>query len=333
MSWSYWICDTETGTKRVPVEPAVLPSFGHRLSGGVSGQTTQFQLADGAVLNDVTLTRPWANTLVICWMNVPRYAGLITMDSFDESTQTLTLTHMDIESFLRDVRYPYGTGSYWADEANHIPGSLTITSKSVRAAVGKLVEQSILGPSAIYSLPIVLPSLSEAGSFSKTIDFYNFETLGDHLENFRALGYDIEFEPRWSSGGALEWLLRVGTDASPSLVGDVVEYNQTVAADRRLTNVTYTRDGTNQMTGQFGVGTGSEVLKRVGGDGIDGAATIPARDFVEYYPNETDEDVLAAYGLAAVQANEAPTIQWEFSMPVACATVLEGLTSHPEWTA
>jgi hypothetical protein len=310
--WSYWICDTRTGAKLVPVEPSIPGRIGHRLSGGVSGQTT-FILNDSSVLLDDDLTRPWARTLVLCWNDVVKYAGLIVRDPFDEDEQTLTVHHQDIEMFLEDSRYPFGTSSYWADEPNHIPGSITITGKSVRAAVGKLVEQSCLGPSPIYSLPIVLPNLSEAGPFTDTFHNYNFESLGEHLSNFRALGFDIEFEPRWSTSGTLEWLLRVGTTDSPSIEGDIYDFDQT-AEKRRLKNVSYERDGTLQLTGQFGVGRGSEALMRVGGDGIEGTATIPARDSLEFYKNESSESRLAEYGLAAVVAHEHPTFNWSMSM-------------------
>lgn len=319
MAWSTWICETRTGAKLVRV-PEAEGKFSHRLSGGTGGSSefvitkvTDSAAAGYSVLRDDALTLPWATTLVRCWNDVPKYAGLIEADGFNDDDQTLTLTHVDIDTFLGDSRYPFGVTSYWADEPNHVPGALVIAGKNYSAAVAKVVEQGLLGPSAIYSLPIVLPSTATAGAFSSTYHNYNFQNVGDILADFRALGVDIEFEPRWSSSDTLEWVLRVGTDASPSLVGDVFEFNQT-AAKRRLTGVRYKRDGKMQLTGQFGIGAGSEALMRVGGDGIGGASTIPARDAAEFYKTETSEVRLAAYGSAAVAAQELPTKQWEMSM-------------------
>lgn len=307
--WSFWICDTRTGAKQLRVEPADDGQFSHRLSGGYSG-TDKFVLTGDSPLLDDSLTAPWSRTLVRCWNDVPKYAGLIASDAFADDTQMLTVKHVDVESFLSESRYPFGVSSYWADEPNHIPGSLTIASKSVAAAVGKVVEQSLLGPYDTYSLPVVVPNVSEAGSFTKTYYNYHFQTVGDILEDFRALGYDIEFEPRWSGAGALEWLLRVGTDAAPSLVGDSFDFNQT-APERRLKDVSYTRDGTMQITGQFGVGEGSEVDMRVGGSGVGAGATIPARDAAEFYKSESSEPLLAEYGAAAVAAHTDPSVHWE----------------------
>jgi len=313
MSWSFTICNTQDGTRLIDVEPAQLGSASRRLSGGFGG-STPFVLSDDSVLNDDSLTLPWARTLVRSWNGVPKYAGVITADPFDDDEQLLTLKHEDIETFIGGSRYPFGTTSYWANEPNHLPGSLEILAKSKRAAVGKVVEQGIVGTSAIYSLPIVLPSLSEGGAFSKVYPNYHFQSVGDIIADFRDLGLEIDFEPRWSpTTGKLEWVMRVGSDATPQLTGGLFEFNQTVP-ERRLTKVKYERDGIMQITGQFSVGEGMEIDMRVGGAGFAGAATIPARDGVAYFKTEADEPRLAAYSQAAILGRQFPTIQWEMSL-------------------
>lgn len=310
--WKYWMCDSRTGIKLAPCVPIAAP-WSARLSGGAGEQQAQFVLSDDAdarVMRDESLYRSWACTLVQEWDGVVKQAGMIQLDDYDIDSRLLTLTHVDFETFVGD-RYPFGPGSYFADEPAHLPGSLTITAKSYPAAVAKVLEQGTLGPADIYSLPLSWPSTATAGTFSATWFNYNWQSVGDLTKDFRDLGVDVVFEPRWSGLGRLELLIRVGAPGD-ELVGNTYEFNMTDdVAEKRLTGVHYVRDGTMQITGQFGVGEGSGTLMRVGGDGLFGAATIPARDMVEQYKNERNEARLASYGTAAVAAFGEPSVRFE----------------------
>lgn len=331
MTYTFEIVATRTGVRQVQVFPSA-GSWSRVLNGSGKGSHSfvlsplSTPLLDRNVMSDKSLSDPWNRTLVVCWDGVPVYAGVITKRVYDRDTKTLTIHHEDIRSIL-ERRYPFGTASYWADEPNHIPGSLTITSKSMRAAAAKVVEQGLLGTSAIYSLPILLPSTAEAGTFTTTYYNYNFQTVADLLQDLQKAGPDIDFAPEWNAG-ALRWVMNAGSTATPRLSGSLIDFNLSVDKSP-LTGVTFTEDGGRQLTGQFGIGEGFEVDMRVGGAGIAGAATIPALDALDNYKTEESEPKLAAYGLAAVTANTLPTKQWEFSMRAGEGPGLLGLLGWP----
>lgn len=306
MSWSYWLCDSQSGQKMAEIE-LTSNKWSRRLAGGQDGTAIAPVTSDEKqlVLHDPSTYVPWSTTLVTCWDSQPQFSGLVKRSR--RKGNSLTLEMVDLETFLKD-RYPHGVTSYWADEENHIPGELVITGKSYEAAVGKVVEQSLLGPSSAYPMPVALPSLSTAGPFTKTFYNYHWESLPDVLSFFRALGVEVDFRPRWSEGDTHEWELRVGAP-TVGLSGPSIDFVMN-ASELQLEDVEFMVDGENQITGHFGVGEGSERLMRVGGDGLFEAATIPARDAVENYPNERDESVLASLGTAAVAAQSAPARFW-----------------------
>lgn len=311
--WTYWIVLTRTGARQLQVFSSKAP-WSRMLNDGGKG-STMFQLGVPTFPVDYdTYTQPWKYSIVYCWNGAPIYWGVITGRRWSRARRQLTVRHSDIR-FLLTRRYPFGASSYWADEPNHLPGSLTITNKSLRAIAGKVVEQGCIGPSAIYSLPIVLPSLTEVGTHSRTYQNYHFRTVADILKELQDIegGPDIDFEPRDAAGGGFELLMRTGAPApNERISGSVFDFVMT-SSHPRLHEVEYDEDGTDQLTGQFGIGEGSERDMRVGGDGVGAGATIPALDAAEYYKLEASEPILAAYGTAAVATNGGPTKQWEYS--------------------
>lgn len=310
--WTFWICDTRTGARQLQVYPTQDGTFSRLLNAGGYGKNS-FLLTDqdgrATPMRDKELTTLWIRTLVRCWNDVPIYAGLIEAREFDWDTHLLTIEHTDVRT-LFTARYPFGVSSYWADEPNHIPGQLDIVGKSLRSAAGIIVQAGLTGPFATYSMPIVLPSLVEAGLFTETFFNYHFSTVADLLDDIQNMngGPDIDFEPRWSASGSLEWLMRVGSTAAPSISRSLFEFNMS-AEERRLTGVKVREDGSSQITGQFSIGEGSEQDMLVGGDGVGAAAAI-ALDVAESFKTQTSQDVLASFSTAAIVALASPTVQW-----------------------
>lgn len=309
MSWSYWIVDTRTGVKQLPLQPAS-GSWGRQLNGDKQGRHT-FNLSTSKLTRAQwrALTVPLARTLVVSWAGVAWYAGMITARPFDMDSSTLTLEHADIRSIFAD-RYPFGAGSYAG-------GTLVCTNRSWRAIVARVVQRGLDGPGGIYSLPIVLPSTSEAENpHSKTYHNYNFTTVYDALADLQKTegGPDTDFEPRWNANGDLEWLLRVGSPTAPALTGGVVEFNMT-AAQKALTGVTVGENSAKQVTGVFGIGQGSEEDMIVGSVGNpEEAATIPARDITESHKTAETEAAAAQFAAASIAVLQHPTNQWDFTI-------------------
>lgn len=276
--WSYHLCDSITGEKLLEIQPdsGSWASSLNRPDGG----SHVFKLADLRIKRETmwNLTTPWARTLVQCWNKQPRYAGLVSGRPYDWGTKQLTLTHTDVRSIFL-ARYPFGVGSYWADLAETIPGRLVLSGLSLRAIAANVVEQGLLGPTSKYALPIVLPSRTEAGPHSLTVENFNFRKVADLLDEIQRMdgGPDIEFAPRWSTSDRLEWVMRAGSPAAPALTGNEFEFNLS-AEESKIASFTIAEDAQKQVTGVFGLGEGSGADKIVGGTPGLSVADIPARD-------------------------------------------------------
>lgn len=303
--WSYWICDTRTGDKQLQVFPSSSP-WSRVLNASGSGTHT-FQLGDRKLSRETwrDLTTPWARELVVDRGGVVRFSGLITGRPFNRDKQELTLQTVDVRDIFQH-RYPFGVTSYWADEAAHVPGKLVLTNLSYAAIAANVIAQGVVGPRGNYSLPIVLPSLTEAGGISKTYYNYNLVSCFDILDEIQKAdgGPDIDFEPRWSTSGKLEWVMRAG------VTGPTFDWNLT-AKKPGLTGVTVGEDATKQTDGVFSVGQGSEADMRVGGVGL--PITTPALDSVQSHKTVDSEPELAGYSSAALATLNNPTITWDAS--------------------
>lgn len=313
MKRTYWICDTRTGAKLARVLPSA-GFFKRVLCGSGSGEHT-FRLGFGKRTREQwrALTQPWARSLVIEEDGVVVYAGLISKRRHKWKVWAFTVSHVDMRELFRR-RFPFGVNSYWAVQ-NVTPGKLVITGKSQRAVVGKLMQQSLVGPYDTWSLPIVYPNPEESGPITVTFENYLLRSTYDLFEDIQNTdgGPDIDFVPRWSAGGTLEWFLEVGTPSAPYITKPQKTFNATVA-EPALFDVTYDEDATDQLTGIFSVGAGSEALTAVGGTGLGNSATVPAMDIVETHKAETSTDALASLSAAGLLTLGHPTVQIGMSM-------------------
>ena len=286
--WSWWFVDTVTGVKQLEVTPKG-GSWSRFLNTDASG-SHEFHLADRALPRETWwgLTTPWARTLVQCWNDTPVWAGVVTGRPYARGTRVLTVRHADLRAIFKR-RYPFGVPSYWADEANRVPGKLVITNKSLVAAAATVLQQGMLGPvgAATYTLPVVLPSTGTAGGFSTVYENFNFQKVTDILDELQSMdgGPDIEFSPRWGSSGALEWVARVG-----SLSGNSFDWHLD-AKSSPVASAVFEEDALNQATGVFGIGQGSGADMVVGGTPWATVANIPAQDVtVSWKHVKTDVD-------------------------------------------
>lgn len=308
--YTYGIYATVTGAPRLPM----FPSGGtwQRVLGSAAGeQSHTFPLADGdpgRYLDPATWraeTKGWDRTLVVLDDGVPVYAGIIIEKPYDYDNNVLTLRHVDIWTIFKD-RFPFGVGSYHG-------GTFEVSGLSWRAIAGRIVQAATSGPRPIYALPIVLSNLSEAGPHSLKINNFNFQTAYAALQEIQAKdgGPDIDFQPRLTAAGNLEYLMRVGSPASPKLTGPMVEFN--MAASRRpLTGVVETESARNQITGMFVDGEGSEVDMVVGGLPV-GAEPPPqisvARDQRTSSKSSKTEADASGVAIARTAVLIAPTLQ------------------------
>lgn len=311
MSWSYWFCDTITGEKLQQVYPSA-GSWSRALNQAQSGSHT-FPLGEPVLTREVwrDITASWSRTFVQCWDDEPVYAGVVTGQPYDRDRRMLTVNHSDIRCMFLD-RYPFGEDGYWENEGAGIPGEFAVSGVSPVSAAGLAVQAGLTAAStaiADCTLPIVLPSLVESGTFSATYANYTFQNVSDILDEIQEMdgGPDIEFAPRWSGSDTLEWVMRAG-----ALDGGDFEFDLT-APDCPVSSVKVRSDGLKQVTGVFGVGAGFGPSMIVGGQGAGApTATIPSRDDVVVWKMVQTIPQVAALAVERIAAFNSPTVQPTF---------------------
>jgi hypothetical protein len=308
---SYWIADTRTGVYQARVFPAA-GAFQRVLCGSGSGEHTFRLRGRRNKAQWRALTRPWARSLVIEEDGVIIYSGVISKRPHQWRSGRVKLRHVDIREIFRR-RFPFGISGYWK-VTNVTPGELAIVNKSQRAVVARVFQQGLEGPYNIWSLPINLFHLDEAGDVTVTYPNYMLKSVFDIAEDIQNLldGPDIDLAPR-KIDGRLTYDLVVGTPEAPQITGPDVFFNMTVR-EPALYEMDFDEDATDQGTGIFSLGGGSEADQAIGGNGIGDAATIPALDIVQTHKTEFDNDTLKSYSDAALIAYTHPVIQISASL-------------------
>lgn len=308
MSWSYVFCDTRTGVKQLSAVPFEGP-WSKALNGNGLG-SNKFLLSDAtnAELPWRDLTTPWGRTLVKCWNGAPAYAGIIYHRGFDWDTQVWTIQHATFRSLLAH-RTTLGENGYAVG-----PGGETHElNKELRAIAGRLVWIANEGPTPNYSLPVEWVDASLVGTDSRSYYDYNLVTTEAGLRELQDVdgGPDIDFEPQWSDAGTLKWVMRSGTDAAPKLSGGTTDWYMNVK-ERKLFNVSFAEDASQQATSVLAVGKGSEADMKVAYARVD--SSLPALERIEPYKDIDDQNILQSHADADLATFKSPTEQWSASM-------------------
>jgi hypothetical protein len=324
-------CDTRSGDRLQNISFDSLSSPWQRMLGVASGrQQTALPLhAVEFSRSDIRgLTVPWDRTLVLSWNGTPRYAGLITGRPYSASSNVVTLRHDDLRQ-LWLARYPFGEDSYWADDAETIPGKLELSMLSWQAIAARVVYESITGPRDNYGLPIVLPSMTEAGTAGFFLDNYTFTNTADALDNIQAQdgAPEIDFLPRWSpTTGRLEWVLDMGTWSEPLIRKNTIEVNY-AAPNPGLVELDTEEDALKQATGLFVTGEGSGQTLVVGADPDAPHEDIPALDRVVRRGTTRNAGEARLYAIDAFRLHKSPTVEWNGTIRVNGDIALDDMTT------
>lgn len=243
-----WVCDTITGA-RLNVVPVSAFSWARCFNEGSSGSATiPVNDADVKRLDLRSLIVEGTNMLVLESGGQVVAAGVIGDTDYDKDAGTLTVPHHDIWSILAGrLAIKHGAANIMTEKLVYGPLSL--------GTIAKRLVQEAIAPGGWYDLPIEFPA-DVAGSASRTFYGYNMQEIPDALKEIMESdgGPDIDFTPRWSSSGSLEWVMR----AAPNLAsGGVWEYNLD-AAKCAATKVKARTDSSRLANNAFAVGEGSE---------------------------------------------------------------------------
>lgn len=309
MTWTYEICSTMTGARLGSVDP-VEGSFSRTLNGDSSGSHTfdSFQArrdgipikAHTALLNRV---------LVVCWNDVPHYAGIFISRTPDFATERFATQHVDVRGLLKR-RTTFSASGYSPT------GALTMTGRSYRAIASRIVGSALVGPTSNYTLPIARPSESEEGTRERTLYDYNTPIVNDELDQIINVtnGPDVDFKPRWSAANTLEWEMRVGSEETPDLGGPGYDFNMT-AANPPLRNLGLTETADMLASTVYAVGNGSEQKLRI--RSASASSNLPATERLMQYSQVDNLSQLQAHATADQKTYGTPTRQWTLTLPAA----------------
>lgn len=322
--WSYAMYDTITGVRQGPIVPASF-TFSRRINEGGSGSMSLVIPVEG-LSRDVLrgLLTPWSRTIVAMWNGYPIYAGLIT--SSNRSGNTVTFTHKDIRALLAK-RSTFGSNGYSGNqEINH---NLPLENYPLSVMVAFLIWAATEGPTANFGVPIYIAqgkitnalvhSLPHSGTDSRTYFDYEFTFVGAAIAEIQDAGLEVDFQPRFSSAGALEYLLNAG----PTLPGPSFDFNMS-APEQVLFDVQSREDGEKQSNVLYSVGKGSEMDMRV--TTSRGTPSVPAMERKESYKEIDDFAVLQAHSDANLAAFKNATSQFDMSIH---AHALTGIQAMP----
>lgn len=307
--WTHWICATQTGKKLVRVEPSS-GSFSRRMNGVGSG-THEFVSASlglGASVaarrtSRLDLTRTWARTLVQCWDDKPVYAGLIVGKAVKGDKVTLNTVEM------REVfkyRTTFGLNGYSGFE----DGKFEHKDQSLASIAGQLLWVLMVGPTANWQLPLILPPRGMAGTQDRSYHDFSLPVVESELTAIQDAegGPDIDFEPSWAADNTLQWTSRVG-----NLSGNLLEWNLAAKAPV-LTDFEFTEDGNAQGNIFYAVGNGSDRdLKVATSSGLLAGDDIALERIIQY-SQERNRTVLQGNANEARRAFQKATRQYSFSM-------------------
>jgi hypothetical protein len=304
----YAFYDTMSGAFLAWAQPATF-SYDRALNESGTGRAT-FTAASASR----DLLTPWGVTLMAIRGGVPVGGGLIVSVTADISKMMWSVQMADVRTIL-GRRTTFGTNGY---SGNTTDNKLELKAFSLFAIPSWLVWSATDGPTANFALPIFLPqgritfalinSLPHSGNEDRTYFDYEVHFVDEALNELQGVGLEMDFEPRLSSVGALEWLLRI---SSTQLGGTTVEFNMT-SQESGLFDVSYVSDGSKQSNIMYAIGKGSELDMRVTTSSAPPVG--PALERAENYKDIDDLAVLKKHSNSDLALYNKSTVQWSMSM-------------------
>lgn len=304
--WSYWFVNTLSGEKILRLMPS--DSRCRTVINGVGDGQHTFRPFDASRKIPASLwkelKRPWASTIVACWNNVPKYAGIVQGGTWSpRKSGELTIQTAEFRVFF-SRRYGWTVVSYTPT------GVRAWTSKSLRGQMTAAMRYAFhsVTPGDNWDMRLVLPASDESGSASRTLYSYEFRTIEDFVSEIQdtADGPDLAIEPRWDANGRLEWVARMGT---PTLTGPAVTYMPSAPYSGAM-DLEFAWDGSMQATGMFAQGLGTEQDMKVGLAGPITGSLIPAVHSIRAFKTIDKQDVLDARALGELRAFREMTTQF-----------------------
>lgn len=307
MTWEHYLFETRTGTLLHRVEP-VAHRWSTRLNGYGSGSST-LVIGDADAVPPPggweLVTRPWRTGVVSMWDGVPWYAGIIDGRKEDVPGGRLELRHAEVWKLL-GRRYLWGVDDYVGDSTR------VMNSLSRRGLVALLLNWTAISGSTSprWELPVTIGGL-ESGPLSRTLRAWRFDKGMDLIEGIlsEAGGPDLYLRP-YIANGKIGWFAEIG---DPRVPGPSIDW-QWGPSETPLSNLSFDEDATDQLTGGFAIGEGSEVDMLVGKGDTLATLDLPVMDAAEPSKNVEKQSQLNAIAQGFVDTRSVLQGQWSFAV-------------------
>lgn len=259
----YRVClvDTATWRRKMDITPKS-GSWGRAQNAGRSGQCV-LQAGDQSDPDAVIRSTTWPllHFVVVEWLTSPLaapvilYAGIVTDTEYSWKSKDVTLSHADIWwLFTRRFVLKDRTSTFATKPSKFVYVNIDAATLAKMGIQGGTNG----GSDPQYVLPIVLPA-NGTGTIDRTIYGYDLETVQDILDEAIQAegGIDIDFRPRWSTEGTLEWVMDVNANKTTVLDWDLD------AEETPVTDFNFRVAGSGVGNVVYGVGEGMEVDMKV----------------------------------------------------------------------
>jgi hypothetical protein len=288
-----WLFNLRTGDLIRRVFPSEHGWSTDLLGNGTSDAVWKTDDEERPVTNVAATFRPNARGLAVIAGGTVLYAGKIETYSHALDAQTLTVSTVEIRIETM-WRLTYGVNQYEN-------GTLTITNRSASGAVRAILAR-MMQWSAEWALPIDLPA-DGSGTISQTWEFWRKLRISDLLQQIEEEGFEVYFRP-YLAGDQVRFQAVV---ASKIILGRTKFILQ--APEIPIDHITYTVDGSSEVTGVQGLGDGMEQDQKVAWAGSTAGQDIIVRDTKKEYPDLVG-DRLAAATEAGLREDQDPLAQW-----------------------
>ena len=242
-------------------------------------------------------------------------AGPIWARAEDESSLTVRATGL---GSIFDHRLLLSSAVAWGTVGAVASSSLSYSGLSL-GTIAKRLVQAVMAHTG-GDLPIVLPA-DESGSHERTYPGYEMATVAQRLEELSEVegGPEVAFEPRLTTDRlGIEWVMRVGTAADPTLHQEGLDWIADASAVRGgVKAFAVSEDGTAVTSRAFARGSGTDeatVLSRPAARTDLLAAGFPLLDSARSYSTVLEQGTIDSHARADLAANDRPWVTWSLQV-------------------
>lgn len=248
-------------------------------------------------------------------------AGPIWTNDYDQDAGTLSIRASGLASIF-DHRLLLSNLIAWPTAGAVAKSKLTYTNLSLGTIAKRLVQATLAHTGG--DLPVVLPS-DQSGTHSRTYPGYEMATVLQRLDELTQVedGPEIAFEPRLTADRlGVEWVMRVGTNADPTLHQSGLDWIADTSATRgSVGGVRVSIDASSVTNRAFMKGAGTDeatVISRPATRAPLIDAGYPLLDSVRTLGGEggLSQGNVDAHARADLASNDRPWVTWGLRIAV-----------------